>query len=324
MKKTLITGLSTLLFAVFFTTAAFARELMVGGEAVGIQIHTKGVLVAELAEVETMDGPVSPAKEAGLQKGDLITAIDGEAVGSAVALVEAVGQREGEPVALTVQREEETLSIRVQPVQSAEKQWMLGTWLRDGINGVGTLTYVDPQTRHFGALGHAISDGETGRLIPMDSGCIRDAEIVGVTPGQSGQPGELQGCADMGKVLGNVEKNTVFGIFGRLDAPLGGEIVETGEPVLGRACILSTVRGRDCREYQVEITRVCRDGAESHLVLQITDPELLSCTGGIVQGMSGSPIIQDGKLVGAVTHVLVNDPTRGYGIFIENMLDAAG
>ncbi len=323
MKKSLLTGLSCLFLMSALSLTAFAQELMVGGQAVGIQIHTSCVLVAELAQVETPEGPVSPAQEAGVKKGDLITAIDGQPLDSAAALVEAVSQRGGAPVELSIEREGKSLTVKVQPVQSAENQWMLGTWLRDGITGVGTLTYIDPKTREYGALGHAISDGETGLVLPLDSGVIREAEIVGIIRGAAGQPGELQGSSDVGKTMGSVEKNTKLGIFGTLREPIRNQIMETGEPAVGRATILSTVQGRETKEYQVEITRVSRDGAESHLVLHVIDPELLENTGGIVQGMSGSPIIQNGKLVGAVTHVLVNDPTTGYGIFIENMLAAA-
>lgn len=323
MKKALITAFSSLFFCAVLSISAFAQELMVGGEAVGIQIRTRGVLVAELAEVETAGGKACPAKDAGLEKGDFIIEADGRQLSSAVELVEFVSAKCGECVELTVVRNEQTFSCQVQPVQSAEEQWMLGVWLRDGVSGVGTITYMDPDTKSYGALGHSINDAVSGIVLPLNEGSISDAEIVSVNRGAAGSPGELNGCADVQKILGTVEKNTVYGIFGRMQQPINGKILDTGEPVVGKACIVSTVQGRETKEYQVEISRVCKDPDKSHIVLTVTDPELLGLTGGIVQGMSGSPIIQDGKLVGAVTHVLVNDPTRGYGIFIENMLDAA-
>lgn len=323
MKKTIITAFMGFFLAAFFPACAWAQELVVGGEAVGIQIRTEGVLVAELAQVETAEGTACPAKEAGIQKGDFIVEVDGEALSSAAELVEKVSEKGGECVELTVLRDENSFCRKLNPVQSAEEQWMLGMWLRDGVSGVGTITYMDPESQSYGALGHAISDAESGMVLPLNEGNISDAEIVSVTKGAAGSPGELNGCTDVYKILGTVEKNTVYGIFGRMTAPISGKTVETGEPVVGKASIVSTVQGHEAREYRVEISRVCRDEGKSHMVITVTDPQLLALTGGIVQGMSGSPIIQNGKLVGAVTHVLVNDPAKGYGVFIENMLDSA-
>ena len=323
MKKTIITALCGLSIMLALPATAWAQELVVGGEAVGIQIKTEGVLVADLSEVEAKDGSFCPAKEAGIEKGDFIIEIDGEKLSSAAELVEKVGQKNGESLDLTVLRKGKKFCCEISPVQSGEKQWMLGMWLRDGLSGVGTLTYMNPEDNSFGALGHSINDSESGTALPLNEGIISDAEIVSVNKGSAGKPGELNGCADMYKILGNVEKNTVYGIFGQMSEPINGKMLETGEPKVGKATIVSTVQGKEAKEYAVEISRVSKDPGKSHLVICVTDPELLGLTGGIVQGMSGSPIIQDGKLVGAVTHVLVNDPTTGYGIFIENMLDAA-
>ena len=306
MKKAVITGFMGLFIMIFFPATAWAQELVVGGEAVGIQIRTEGVLVAELAAVETEDGSCCPAKEAGIQKGDFIIEIDGTKPDSAAELVEKVSQKNGKSVKLTALRNDKRLSFDIRPVQSAEKQWMLGMWLRDGLSGVGTVTYMDPEDKSFGALGHSINDSDSGVTLPLSEGSISDAEIVSVKRGSAGKPGELNGCADIYKVLGTVEKNTVYGIFGQMTEPIEGRLLETGEPRVGAATIVSTVQGREPREYSVEISRVCDDPGKSHLVICVTDPELLSLTGGIVQGMSGSPIIQDGKLVGAVTHVCVN------------------
>ena len=324
MKKTIVTAFLGLFLAGFFPATAWAQELVVGGEAVGIQIRTAGVLVAELAQVETTEGSVCPAEEAGVEKGDFIIEIDGQKLSSASDLVEKVNCKAGQEVELKLMRRDNSISCKISPVQSAENQWMLGMWLRDGVSGVGTITYIDPENGSFGALGHPISDTENGIVLPVSEGNISDAEIVDVKKGAAGAPGELNGCADVHKILGTVEKNTVYGIFGTMKEQLKGKTLETGEPVVGKASIVSTVKGREAREYAVEISRVSREGGKNHMLITVTDPELLSLTGGIVQGMSGSPIIQDGKLVGAVTHVLVNDPCRGYGIFIENMLDAAG
>ena len=324
MKKAVITALFSLFLAAAFPTAAYAQELVVGGQVVGIQISTAGVMVAGVAEVETADGSCSPAAEAGIKEGDFITELDGQKVLSAKELIEGVGAKGGQSVALTVVRGEQNLCLNIQPARSAENQWMLGMWLRDGVSGIGTVTFCDPTTGIYGALGHSISDFDTGILVPLGEGSITDAEVVSITKGASGTPGELNGCADVSRVLGNVLGNTAHGIYGRAYSPLGGQLIETGEICTGKASILSTINGREAREYQVEITRVYRDTDGQHVMLTVTDPELRDQTGGIVQGMSGSPILQSGKLVGAVTHVFINDPCRGYGISIQDMLDDAG
>ena len=180
---------------------------------------------------------------------------------------------------------------------------MLGLWLRDGVAGIGTLTFCDPDTGIYGALGHSVSE-QGGEPLPIASGSICRAEIVGVSRGEAGAPGELNGCSDEGRVLGSIEKNSAAGIFGHA-AGLGGRPVETGLVHTGPASILTTVSGSEQREFAIEITRVFHDSAGCHVTLKVTDPELRELTGGIVQGMSGSPILQEGKLVAAVTHVLV-------------------
>lgn len=323
MKKAVITTLSCLFLAAALPTAAYAQELVVGGQVVGIQISTEGVMVAGVAAVETAEGSRSPASEAGLRQGDIILEIEGQKVQNASELIERIGEMNGEPAELTVRRDDKLLKLSVQPALSAEDQWMLGMWLRDGISGIGTLTFCDPDTGIYGALGHSISDGETGTAVSLSRGSITDAEIVSVTPGTAGSPGELNGCADIGRVLGTVEKNTSHGIYGRIYTALSGRVVETGEICTGPATIISTVDGRQAKEYSVEISRVYNDSEGRHVMLTVTDGELCALTGGIVQGMSGSPIMQNGKLVGAVTHVFINDPTRGYGISIQDMLAAA-
>jgi len=323
MKKTLITALSCFIICTALSGAAFAEELIVGGQVVGIQISTKGVLVAGVAEVETAEGCKTPAADAGLKEGDLIIRINDEEVTRAGALVEKVGQQQGEAVELTVLRDDKTIKFTVKPALSCEEQWMMGMWLRDGISGIGTVTFCDPLTGLFGALGHSINDSGTGLTVPLESGHITEAEVVGVKKGSSGNPGELNGCADIGKILGSVEQNTGHGIYGQAYSNMGGRVMETGDICTGKASIISTINGRSAEEYQVEITRIYDDNDGRHVMLTVTDPELCSRTGGIVQGMSGSPIIQNGKLVGAVTHVFVNDPTKGYGISIYDMLDEA-
>ena len=306
-------------------------KLVPMGNAVGIKLFSDGVLVVGLSGVETDAGAQSPGKACGLKTGDVITHINGSEVDT-IEQVQAVLQEQGDGQ-LTIQavRSDKAMQLTVQAVENKDGVKQLGVWLRDSMAGIGTVTFYDPGTGLFAALGHGVNDTDTATLMPLASGSIMPASVVEVKKGLPGQPGELRGQFELTKDLGTLYANTERGVFGRsqeLSSPMGRrpmEIAERAEVKTGKATILSNVRGNEVEEFEVEL--VCVDRGSSgtrNMLLKVTDPELLAITGGIVQGMSGSPIIQDGKLVGAVTHVLVNDPTRGYGIFIENMLDAAG
>lgn len=324
MKKTIITALWSLVIVSCLSAPAFAQELLVGGQVVGIQVSTKGVLVAGLSEVETADGVCTPAKSAGIRQGDIIIKADGKAVSKAADVIAAVEAAGGQPVKLCIERENKKMELSVRPACSAEGQWLLGMWLRDGISGIGTITFQDPESGVYGALGHSISDSESGIQLPVGQGNICDAQILSVNPGTTGAPGELNGCADLGKVLGSIALNTDCGIFGEGYSALGTRKLESGQLATGPATIVSTIGGRYTGEYAVEVNRVYRDSSGQHAMISVTDPELLEKTGGIVQGMSGSPLIQNGKIVGAVTHVFVSDPSKGYAVSIDDMLKAAG
>lgn len=324
IRRSVLAFVLTLSMLTVPAPAALARELIVGGQTVGIQVGTKGVLVASLTEVETKNGVEKPAERAGVHVGDMITKLNGKALTRASELIDALAELNGKSAELTILRGGSTLRVEIQPVRSAEDQWMLGLWLRDSVSGIGTLTFCDPETHIYGALGHCISESGSGKEIPIGSGLLTEAEVIGIRRGAAGAPGELSGCADTDRVLGNVMGNTVHGIYGTLLAPVDGESLEIGLITTGPARILCTVKGRERREYSAEINRIYRDAEGEHVMLTVTDPELLACTGGIVQGMSGSPILQNDKLVGAVTHVFVNDPARGYGVSIQDMLRAAG
>jgi len=214
---------------------------------------------------------------------------------------------------------------------TADGSYKLGAWIRDSMAGIGTMTFYDPNTGLFGALGHGISDVDTAMLMPLQSGSIMYAEVTDVEKGAAGAPGELHGAFKAGEDLGELYSNTKSGVFGELaDTSLAGdikpvEIASRNEVQVGKATILSNIAGNKVAEYEVEITRLYPENPNDtrNLMLKVTDQRLLTATGGIVQGMSGSPILQNGKLVGAVTHVLVNDPTQGYGILAENMLAQA-
>jgi len=320
MKKFGMCAVLALLLAVLLSTGIFAseRRLIPGGNTVGIRLNTKGLLITDFEAG-------SPAKAAGLRKGDVIICANGISVNSAEALRESL-QRDR--VVLTVLRNDRPGEFCVTPITTAEGK-KLGIYIRNSVSGIGTVTYYDPQSGAFGALGHGVNDKESMSLMPMQDGVLVQSEILSVEKGKRGCPGELKGKFDNDQIVGRINSNLQQGIFGTMSAPPDRNaipIAEADSIKKGSAVILSNIRDREVKPYTVEIVEIHANAARMgrNLLLKITDSELLSQTGGIVQGMSGSPILQNGRIVGAVTHVLVNDPTRGYGIFIENMLDAAG
>ena len=307
------------------------KRLIPGGQALGVAMRTEGVLIVGIGEAA--EG-VTPAKDAGLQAGDVIIAVGGEAVTTAESLTTLLNKSGGKTVPIAYSRNGESRTCLLTPhLDEATGVVRLGAWVRDSTAGVGTLSFYDPDTGRYAALGHAITDGDTGAVLTVSEGQVLHADIVAVQKGQKGAPGELKGSfLRDAQRLGDIRRNSVLGIYGTLDAPAANPLYPEGLPIglrsgvhTGKATILSSVDGKGVREYAIEITRVNQQSAPApkSMVIRVTDERLLEATGGIVQGMSGSPIIQDGKLVGAVTHVLLNDPTRGYGIFMETMLNAA-
>jgi len=328
LKRYVLTTAFVFCISAAMPVSAYAVQLIPVGSAVGIEVDVDGALVEELSEVVTEKGSLYPAKKAGIKVGDVITAINGEDIDSLEEFADRAAKLDGTPVTLTVLRQGKTDRCTVTPILSAEGKYQIGLWLRDKVAGIGTVTYYNPKTGEYGALGHGISDPESGTVIPITAGKTYDAAIVDVVQGKVGDPGELTGSFDTRSEFGTVGENTIYGIFGlcRGKPSTQQQMMETaslGEARVGEAEILSTVDGKEPKSYCVRIDKIERRNGEERYQLTITDSELLQRTGGVVCGMSGSPILQNGKLVGAVTHVLVNDPTRGYGIFIENMLDAA-
>lgn len=309
------------------------RSLMPAGIPIGIYVKTKGVLVVGTGEFTSEDGTVfSPSRDL-LQSGDYIIRINEKDVSGKSEFIEQIRHSEGQELLLEVCRGEEHLYVRVRPQMSQGGEYKIGIWIRDNAQGVGTMTYVD-EYGSFGALGHGINDIDTSTLMELDTGTLYSTEIIGITKGVHGTPGELTGYIeyDPSNIIGRITENTAEGIFGNCNESLITEQEFPAMPIAlkqevqkGPGEILCSIDGQ-VRSYEIEILELHpeHESVNRGIVIKITDPELLNITGGIVQGMSGSPIIQNGKLVGAVTHVLVNDPTRGYGIFIENMLDAAG
>ena len=299
------------------------RTVCASGGLIGIRIHNKGLIVTSVDSITSGGNSVSPSKDAGIEKGDIILEINGVAPSGG----DDVGKLLTDRTSVKILHGNSVRQTTVTPARDdTDNALKLGIWVRDSTAGVGTLTFYDRKSGWYGALGHGISDSDTGVLFDVSKGTIEKSSVVSVKKGTAGTPGEICGSfASARPVLGTVDKNCETGIFGKL--PDAFEISGKSYPIgvmsqvtEGDATILSTV-GDTTAEYNIRIIHSMPFGsATKGLMIEITDPTLLSQTGGIVQGMSGSPIVQNGKLVGAVTHVLVNDPTKGYGIFIENML----
>ncbi len=309
-------------------TVTEQKTVMVCGTPFGIKLYTDGVLVVGLSDVSTAAGKVGPAAAAGVLVGDVIVAVDGEKVTASRQVSRLIKNSEDGRLTLRLRRNGVEFDAVLTPVRSVEGSgYQAGMWIRDSAAGVGTLTFYDPATGAFGGLGHAVCDVDTGQEMPLGVGEVVPARIFGIAKGEKGTPGELKGCFEPG-TLGRLTVNGEQGLYGTLTMyPVGTVSLPVAQPQQvqeGAAQILCTLDGTRPQYYDAVIEQVRYRGAPTrHMVVRITDPDLLTLTGGIVQGMSGSPIIQDGRLVGAVTHVLVEDPTRGYGIFAEIMVETA-
>ena len=304
--------------------------LLPGGMAFGVKLFTGGLIVTRTESFVSGGVNADPAADAGIKSGDLIVKVEGAQVTKARQFSKLIEQCGGGPVKLEVVRGGESRELTLTPVYcDAQRRYKAGLWVKDSAAGIGTVTFIDPATLGFAGLGHGICDQSTGELLPITSGEVWEVGIDGVVKGESGDPGELKGSF-LSKQLGVITQNTAQGVFGtlRLIPDGAGEPVEAAsesEIVPGQARILCSVDNGGVRSYDAQIERIVDRAAKTkNFIIRITDPDLLSVTGGIVQGMSGSPVLQNGKLVGAITHVLVNDPTRGYGIFIGNMLENLG
>lgn len=321
-----------IIISVVLTPAAAAvsssaqRTLVPMGSTVGIQIHTQGVMVVGLSATGDGSAP-SPAAAAGLVPGDIIIAVGSDEISCAEDFRAAVEKLDGGSVSVRINRGGETLQLALEP-QMENGCAELGLWLRDSISGIGTLTYFDPQTGRFGGLGHSINDVDSGVIVPLGSGEIMPSAVSDIIKGTAGSPGELCGTFDINEICGSIEKNTINGIFGKLSGAAPEKqnavaVADEDEIALGKAAIYANICGNEVCEYEIEIVRIYRnDQANRNMMIRVTDPKLIDATGGIVQGMSGSPILQNGKLIGAVTHVMINDPTSGFAVSIEKMLQS--
>ncbi len=306
-----------------------------GGTPVGVKLNTKGVLVVALSDVKSSRGKVmSPSAEGGIQVGDIIVKVNGKSINSSEELVKIIDSNKNKSLKVILERNEKTIEREIIPVKDKENNsYKIGLWVRDSTSGVGTLTFYDEKNKKFGALGHPITDVDTGTILSVREGEIVESSIISIRKGEKGNPGELRGIfINEDKSLGKVYKNTICGIYGtgdlniknnKFDKPI--QIALRNEIKEGPAKILTTIDGTEPKLYDITIEKLLtqdKPGPKS-MVIKVTDERLLNKTGGIVQGMSGSPIIQNNKLVGAVTHVLINKPDVGYGIYIEWMLKDA-
>lgn len=301
------------------------------GSIAGVKLYTSGVLVVGMSEIEGMDQKkYKPYENTGIKEGDTITQINDTPISSTEELMETVNQAQGKAVKVQYVQSEQTKECSIEPVQTTSNQYKLGLWVRDSAAGVGTVSFYEPATKTFGALGHGITDIDTEELINIASGEFVTTRILNITKGESGLPGKIQGTVENQQNIGRIYKNSKFGIYGtvdnlaslKIDTSKEMEVALRDEIQLGKAKILCSLDNQKVEDYEIEIEKIYKENNYDNKSMQIkvTDERLLEKTGGIIQGMSGSPIIQNDKFVGSVTHVLVNNPQEGYAVFGDIML----
>lgn len=310
-------------------TPADDQEIYVSGSTIGIYMQTEGVLVIDTGEIQNRNGETEEPARNIIRQGDYIISFNGEKISTKRELIDDISELDGSEVTLGISRKGESIPVSVTPVKDKKGDYKLGIWVRDDTRGIGTLTYVD-QNGNYGALGHGISDIDTAQLLNIRNGALYKARILAINKGSKGNPGELAGyiCYDDRNILGTIEANSRNGIYGQFTGIADDAITLKKMPAaykqevkIGTATILCSTDGK-VKEYDAEIRKIDLNHEDTNksFVIKVTDKELLEATGGIVQGLSGSPVIQNGKIIGAVTHVFVQDASSGYGIFIENML----
>lgn len=307
------------------------KVVIPGGETIGLKLYTNGVLVVGMSEIEGIDNEkYKPYENSGIEEGDMIVKIDNKAITCTADLIEEVNNSFGHNLEISYIREGNIYNTNIIPTQTDSNEYKLGLWVRDAAAGVGTVTFYEPETGMFAALGHGILDVDTEKIINISSGEVVTSNIISITKGQKGKPGEIRGSIENGKTIGTVYNNTEFGIFGKLNNTSMNminnakelQILPRTEVETGKAKIICTIENNKQEEYDIEIEKIYKNNNEDNksMIIKVTDERLIEKTGGIIQGMSGSPIIQNGKFVGAVTHVMVNDPTVGYGVFADMMI----
>lgn len=301
------------------------------GNLVGLQLYTQGVLVVGMSEIKGHDNKIyKPFEKAGIEQGDSIIEINDEKVNTTEELMTCVRKSKGESIEVTYVKDGQMLETSIKPVKTSENTYKLGLWVRDAEAGIGTITFYDKTDNSFAALGHGIQDVDTGELVEISSGEFVTANILRIKKGKRQEPGRIEGSIEKGIKIGEIYTNTDFGAYGKLtnseQLNLSNskeiEVASRNQIKIGKASIICMLENDIRKEYEVEIQKVYINNNENNksMLIKVTDEELVKKTGGIIQGMSGSPVIQNGKLVGALTHVLVSDPTKGYALFADTMI----
>lgn len=322
-KKTLILYLLPL-FLIPFPVLAYSDYIIAGGENIGIELEAKNVLVVGLYEVDGKNN----AKDAGIEVGDAILEVDGKKISDIESMVQVISNSNNDKVDLIIERDNKTKQITLPIYKDESGVYKTGIYVKDSITGIGTLSFIDPNTKLFGALGHEIIEKSTGKILEIKDGKIFDSTVTSIERSSNGVPGEKNADFETDEVNGIIKENTVKGIFGTYTKEITNEnlykVADNKDIKTGKATILTVLEGKVIKEYDINITNINNDKNEiKNITFEITDEELLKTTGGIVQGMSGSPIIQNNQIIGAVTHVVVDNPVKGYGIFITKMLEEA-
>ena len=304
---------------------AYSDYIIASGKNIGILLNSKGIIIVDTYKVNDID----PAKDANLQSGDKIYSINDTEVTSIEEMLNAINNSNDKTSAkIGYLRGSKKMSTTLNLIMDSDNVYKTGLYVKDSINGVGTLTFIDPKTKLYGALGHEIIEKTTGQKFEIKDGKIYSSEVTGINPSDDGEPGEKNARYDANDIFGNIKENSTSGIFGEYTSVLpNNKLYKVSKPddiKLGKASILTVTSGIEVKEYSINILKIIKDNkSNKNILFEVTDNELLNLSGGIVQGMSGSPIIQNDNIIGAVTHVVVDDPTKGYGIFITNMLEEA-
>lgn len=322
-KKTLMLYLLPL-FIIPFPVLAYSDYIIAGGENIGIELQVKNVIVVGLYEINGKNS----AKDAGIKVGDTILKVNNQEISDIESMVKIISESNSDTIKLQINRDNKTKEIDLPIYKDADNVYKTGIYVKDSISGIGTLSFIDPNTKLFGALGHEIIEKSTGKILEIKDGKIFDSTVTSIDRSENGIPGEKNADFNTEEVNGIITENTIKGIFGTYTKEIKNQnlykVAKNEDVKLGKATILTVLEGKEIKEYEINITKINTNKNETkNITFEITDKELLETTGGIVQGMSGSPIIQNNQIIGAVTHVVVENPIKGYGIFITKMLEEA-
>lgn len=309
-----------------------SRKVNPIGRTIGLKLYTDGILVIGMSEIDGEDGnKYKPYNGSGIKEGDMIKSVNGKSISNTDELINIINESKGETVSIRYQRESEEIYTTITPIKAIDGTYMLGLWVRDAAAGIGTLTYYEEATKSFATLGHGINDVDTNKLLNISNGELVTSQIVSIVKGEKGKPGEIRGTIDKSENIGNIEVNSTIGIYGKVtNFEYINKVKHEEVPVAnrsqikeGKAKIISQLENNDkTEEFEIEIKRIYRLNYKDNksMLIKITDERLIEKTGGIIPGMSGTPIIQDGRFIGAITNVLLNDPTQGYAIFADMMM----